>query len=73
MPLINCKLKLEKFCVLCANGNDYVYDHSNNITFTITDTKLNVPIATLPEKDNQTLSKLVSKGIEDHFIGIIIK
>ena len=37
---------------------------SNNIIFTIKDTKLYVPIATLSAKDNQKPSKLLSEGFE---------
>ena len=43
-----------------ANGNN----DDNNIIFTIEDTKLYVPIVTLSAKDNQKLSKLLSKGSE---------
>ena len=35
-----------------------------NIIFTIKDTKLYVPVATLSAKRNQKLSKLFSKGFE---------
>ena len=37
---------------------------SNNIIFTIKDTKLYVPVVTLTAKDNQKLSKWLSKGFE---------
>ena len=37
---------------------------SNDVIFTITDTKLYVPIVTLSAKDNQKISKLLSKGFE---------
>ena len=50
MPLINCKVKLKL--------------NSNNITFTIKDTKLCVPVITLLARDNQKLLKLLSKGFE---------
>ena len=51
---------------MSANGNDNVNDHdnANNIIFTIKDTKLSVPIATLLARDNKKLSKLLSKGHE---------
>ena len=42
--------------------NDYVND--NNIIFTIKDTELHVPVVTLSARDNQKLSKLLSKGFE---------
>ena len=74
MPLINCnvelKLKWTKYCVLSAAGNDNVNGNGNddvngnNIIFTIKDTKLYVPIITLSARDNQKLSKLLSKGFE---------
>ena len=67
MQLINCevelKLKLPKYRVLAAAGVD-VNANANNITFTIKDTKLYVPFVTLSAKDNQKLSKFLSKGFE---------
>ena len=69
MPLINYKVELKlgwtKHCVLSvadtdnANGND-----DNNIIFTFKDTKLYVPVVTLSARDNQKVSKLLSKGFE---------
>ena len=71
MPLINCnvelKLKCTKYCVLSAAGNGNVINdnnNANNITFTIKDTKLNVPVVTLSARDNQKLSKLLNKQFE---------
>ena len=70
---INCKvdlkLKWTKYCVLSAAGNDNVNNddndnNSNNIIFTIKDTKLYVLVVTLSARDNQKLSKLLSKGFE---------
>ena len=63
MPLINCKVELKlkwtKCCVLSAAGNDNVNNIvSNNIIFTIKDTKLYVSVVTLSARDNQKLSKL---------------
>ena len=43
-----------------GNGNDY--DRDDKIIFTIKDTKLYVPGVNLSAKDNQKLSKLISKG-----------
>ena len=70
MPLINCnvelKLRWTKHCVLSvagiynANGNN----DDNDIAFTIKNTKLYVPVVTLSARDNQKLSKLLSKGFE---------
>ena len=51
------------FVCTCAdnvNGND----NGNNIIFTIKDTKLCVPVVTLSARDNQKLSKLLSKRFE---------
>ena len=42
-----------------ANGNN-----DNNIIFTIKDKQLYVPAVTLSARDNQKLSKLLSKGFE---------
>ena len=60
MPLINCivwlKLKWTKYCVLSAAGLDNVNNRdSDNIIFTIKDTKLYVPVVTLSARDNQKL------------------
>ena len=70
IPLINCKVKLKlkwaKYCVLSAAGADNVNgnndDDNNNNIFTIKYTKLCVPVVTLSARDNQKLSKLLSKG-----------
>ena len=43
--------------------NDYD-SNADNIIFTIKETKLNVLIVTLSAKDNQKVSKLLSKGYE---------
>ena len=68
MPLINSKvelkLKWKKYCVLSAADVDNVNANSNNVIFTINDTKLYVPVVTLSAKDNQKLSKRLSKGFE---------
>ena len=65
MPLINCnvelKLKWTNHCVYFAAGADA---NSNDISFTIKDTKLYVPVVTLPAKDFQKLSKLLGKGFK---------
>ena len=42
-------------CVLTAGG-DNADANPNNIIFTIKDTKLYVPVVTLPARDNKTLS-----------------
>ena len=47
-----------------AAGNDNENDRDDKIIFTIKDTKLYVSDVTLSAKDNQKLSKLLSKGFE---------
>ena len=71
MPLINCKVHLKlkwlNYCVLTAAGNDNDNnndDNGNKFLFAIKDRKLYVPILTLSAKENQKLSKLLSKGFE---------
>ena len=68
MPLINCKVELKlkwtKYCVLPANGNDNNDANSNNAIFAIKDTKLYASAVTLSAKDNQKLTKPLSKGFE---------
>ena len=50
---------------VAGNKNDVnKNDNGNNIIFTIKDTKLYVPVATLWARDNQKLLKLLSKGFE---------
>ena len=70
MPLIACKTHLE----LNWNNNFVMYgadiyaggDNANNreTTFKITSTKLHVPIATLPTKDNVNLTKQLNEGFK---------
>ena len=68
MPLINCKVKLKlkwtKYCVLSAAGAYDANANSSDIIFIISDKKLYAPVVTLSGKDNQKLSKLLSKGFE---------
>ena len=54
------------------NNNDNDND-GNNIIFTLKDTKLYVPVVTLSSRENQNISKLLSKGLKDQFIGMNIK
>ena len=60
IQLVNRKvefsLKWYENCILSSAGD--------NATFTITDTKLYVPIVTLSAEDNAKLSKLLSKGFK---------
>ena len=70
MPLINCKFELKlswtTYFALSATRNDNVNDNNkaNNIIFTNKDTKLYLSVVILSAKDNQKLSKLLSKGFE---------
>ena len=68
MPLINCKVELKpkwtKYCVLPAARADNTNTNPNNIIFTIKHTKLYVPVVTLSARDNEKLSKHLSKGFE---------
>ena len=68
MTLINCKVELNlkstKYCVLSAAGADNDNANSNNIIFTIKSKKLCVPVVTLTAKDDQKLSKPLTKGFE---------
>ena len=53
---------------MSAAGNENESDNHNNNTYdiiiTIKDTKLYVPVVTLSARENQKLSKLLSKGFE---------
>ena len=72
IALINCKVelkfKLTMYCVLSAAGNENNINEDSNVNniiiFTIRETKLYVPVETLSARDNQKLSKLLSKGFE---------
>ena len=57
MLLINCKVKLS----LAWNPNCVLSSLVGNSTFTITDAKLFVPVATLSTEDNAKLSKLLTE------------
>ena len=74
ISLINGKVQL-KLKVLAAAGADNVNANDDNIIFTIKDTKSYVSVATLSAKDNQKLSKLLSKefNLKDQCIGVNIK
>ena len=69
IPLINCKVELSlkwyENCILSSSGTA--------ATFTITDTKLYVPVVTLKTEDNTKLSKLLTEALKDQFIGTNIK
>ena len=63
MPLSNCKVELKlkctNHCFLTVVGNNNTNANDNNIAFTIEDL-----VFTLSAKDNEKLSKLLSKGFE---------
>ena len=71
IPLINCKVEVKRIwtkdCVLSAECNDNTNANPDNIIFNIEDTKLYVPVVTLSARDNQNLSKLLSKGFDRSF------
>ena len=76
MPLINCKVELKlkwtKYCVLSAASNDNVNNiDSDNIIFTIKDTKLYAPVVTLSKV--KSYQKFFTKDLKDQFIGMNIK
>ena len=60
MPLIICKVELSLIwnekCILSSAGTD--------VSFTIIDSKLYVPVVTLKAEDNAKLSKLLSEGFK---------
>ena len=66
MLWVNCKDELKpkctKHCVIPGAHNADA--NSNNIFFTIKETKLYVPVVTISAKDNLELSKLLSNGLE---------
>ena len=66
--MINCKVELQlkstNHSILGGNGNDNDNVNSNDIIFTIKDTKLNIHVVTLTAKGNQKLSKRLSKRLE---------
>ena len=66
--MINCKVELKrkwaKCCVLAATVDKNDNANSKNITFTIKNIKLYVPVLTISATKIQKLSKLLSKGFE---------
>ena len=60
MPLINCKVELS----LGWDKNFMLSSEDGNSVFTITNTKLYVPIVTLKTEDKTKLLKLLSKGFK---------
>ena len=70
MPLINCQIHLElnwnNNCVMYGADTYAGGDNTNNRepTFKIASTKLHVPVATLPTKDNVNLTKQLNEGFK---------
>ena len=60
IPLINCRVELS----LTWNENCILTSLVGNSTFTITDAKLYVPVATLSIEDNAKLTKLFGEGFK---------
>ena len=61
MPLINCKVELTlNWYTNCVT----IIGNGTAATFTITDTKLYVPIVTLKTEENAKLSKLLNEGFK---------
>ena len=60
IPLINCRVEIS----LSWNENCILSSAGTAATFTITDTKLYVPVVTLKTEDNTKLSKLLSEGFK---------
>ena len=73
MSLINCKIELKlkwtNHCVLSKAEADSIDVNYDNTIFNIKkkEKKLYVPVVTLSWKDNQKLSKRLSKGSERSF------
>ena len=74
--MINCKVELKLRWVknsvlsILGNENDNTNADSSNIIFTIKDTKLYVPLVTSLTKDNQKLSKFLSKVFKRYVMNI---
>ena len=69
ISLINCKIELKlkwkKHCFIAVSVNGSTNDSPNKIIITISDTKLYASVVKLCAKDNQKLSKILSKGFEE--------
>ena len=68
MSLINCKVESKlrwtknPFLALAGAGNDGA--NSNNIIFTVKNTKIHIPVVFLSPKDNQKLPQLFNRDFE---------
>ena len=58
---------------LSANDDDYTDAEPNNVILAIKDTKLYVPLAILPAKDNRKISNVLAKDLKDQCIGMNFK
>ena len=63
--LINCKAELS----LTWDENCILTSLAKNLTFTIADAKLYVPVVTLSIEDNVKLTKLLNEGFKNWFLG----
>ena len=68
MPLINCEVNL----IFTWHGNCVIV--STNVanqgaTFTINETKLYVPVVTLPSQDNAKLLTQLNQALKEQLIG----
>ena len=55
---------MTNYCNFSETGAYNAYDKSNNIIFAVKDAKLYVSVVTLSVRDNQNLSKFLSKRFE---------
>ena len=71
MPLINCQITL----ILTRCNRCFIIDNpiaGQEPTFTITDTKVYVPVVTSPTQDNAKLSEQLKLGLKEQLTGINI-
>ena len=71
MPLINCQITL----ILTRCNRCFIIDNpiaGQEPAFTITDTKVYVPVVTLPAQDNAKLSEQLKLGLKEQLTGINI-
>ena len=72
IQLINCKVELKlkwtKHCFLTVGGTDNADLNSDNIIFTIRETKLCVPVVTFSGKTIRNYQNVLAKGLNDTFI-----
>ena len=69
MPLVNCEINL----ILTQSNRCFIIDNSVDAqepTFTITDTKLYIPIVTLSIQDNAKLLEQINQVLREQLTGI---